>query len=107
MQNELDATTAAVEAEVSRIQSLNPDEVRALWRDTFKKDVPKVLTRDLLVRTLFWHIQEKAFGGHSSAILKLNQNGSDGDAALDDVYHHITPVWHAVCRRRRSGCQME
>jgi len=62
---------AAVETEISRIQTLKPDEVRALWRDTFKKDVPKALTRDLLVRTLCWHIQETAFGGHGSTILKL------------------------------------
>jgi hypothetical protein len=65
------AVVAAVEARISRIQSLKPDEVRALWRDTFEKDVPKALTRDLLVRALCWHIQEKAFGGHSPAILKL------------------------------------
>lgn len=62
---------AAVEAEISRIQTLKPDEVRALWRETFRKEVPKALTRDLLVRTLCWHIQEKAFGGHSPVILKM------------------------------------
>jgi hypothetical protein len=50
---------------------MKPDEVRAPWRGTFRKDVPKPLTRDLLVRILCWHIQEKAFGGHSSGILKL------------------------------------
>jgi hypothetical protein len=63
--------TAAIEAEVARIQTLKLDEVSVLWRDTFKKDVPKALTRDLLVRTLCWHIQEQAFGGHSPAILRL------------------------------------
>ena len=49
MQNELSGVTATVEAEISRIQTLKPDAVRALWRDTFKKDVPKALPRDLLV----------------------------------------------------------
>jgi hypothetical protein len=62
---------AAVEAEIERIQSLRPDEVRLLWRETFQRDVPKAFTRDLLVRTLCWHIQEKTFGGHSPAMLKL------------------------------------
>lgn len=61
----------AVEAEIERIQSLRPDEVRALWRETFGREVPKALTRDLLVRTLCWQIQEKAFGGLSPAMLKL------------------------------------
>ena len=71
MRNEPDPLTDATEGEISRIQTLKPDEVRVLWRDTFKKDVPKALTRDLLVRTLCWNIQEKAFGNHSPAILKL------------------------------------
>jgi Protein of unknown function (DUF2924) len=35
------AATAAIESEIEKIQPLNPSEVRALWRDTFKKDVPK------------------------------------------------------------------
>jgi hypothetical protein len=48
---------------------LKSDE--ALWRDAFKKDVPKAPTRDLLVRTLGWHIRERAFGGHSPAIKLL------------------------------------
>jgi len=65
------AATEAISEEVRRIQALKLEEVRALWRDTFRKDSPKALTRDLLVRTLCWHIQEKAFGAHSPAVLKL------------------------------------
>jgi len=71
MRNELCGVTATVEAEISRIQTLKSDEVRALWRSTFKREVPKALTRDLLVRTLCWHIQERAFGGHDRATLRI------------------------------------
>ena len=71
MQSKFRGAISAVGAEISRILTLKPDEVRALWRDTFKKGVPKVLTRDLLVRTLCWHIQEKAFGGHDRATLQV------------------------------------
>ena len=74
---------AAVEAEIERIQSLRPEEVRLLWRDTFQRDVPKALTRDLLVRTLCWHIQEKAFGGHSPAMLKLLTGYAKGRPQVD------------------------
>jgi hypothetical protein len=63
--------SVAIEVEILRTQSLNPDQVRALWRETFRKEIPKSLTRDLLVRTLCWHIQERVSGGHSAAILKL------------------------------------
>ena len=33
--------------------------------------MPKALTRDLLLRTLCWHIQEKAFGCHDRATLQM------------------------------------
>lgn len=91
MQNEPDATTAAVDAEISRIQTLKPDEVRVLWRDTFKKEVPKALTRDLLVRTLCWQIQEKAFGGHSPAILKLLASYVKGRPSEADRLRRLKP----------------
>ena len=65
------AVITAIEAEIERIRSVGLDEVRALWRATFKKEVPKALTRNLLVRMLCWRIQEKAFGGHDREILKL------------------------------------
>jgi hypothetical protein len=71
MECKLDTTAGMVEAEISRIQTLKPDAVRSLWSETFKKDVPKALTRDLLVRTLCWHIQEKALGGHDCATLQV------------------------------------
>ena len=91
MQNDPDSETAAVEAEISRIQTLKPDEVRALWRDTFKKEVPKALTRDLLVRTLCWHIQEKAFGGHSPAILKLLASYAKGRTGETNRLRRLKP----------------
>jgi hypothetical protein len=69
---------AAIEVEIDRIQTLKPDAVRALWQDTFKREIPKALTRDLLVRTLCWHIQEQAFGGHSPAMPKLLANYAKG-----------------------------
>jgi hypothetical protein len=72
------ADAALIEAEIDRIQTLKPDAVRALWQDTFKREIPKALTRDLLVRTLCWHVQEQAFGGHSPAMLKLLANCAKG-----------------------------
>jgi hypothetical protein len=50
------AAIAAIEVEIERIQTLKPEDVRALWRDTCKNEVPKSLTRDLLIRSLCWCI---------------------------------------------------
>jgi len=57
--------------EITRVSELDLASVRALWGSTFKKAPPGALTRDLLVRQLAWHIQEKAFGGHDAATLRL------------------------------------
>lgn len=61
----------AIAAEISRLSRLPISELRAAWRAEFRKPAPKGLWRDLLLRTLAWRIQEKAFGGHDKATLKL------------------------------------
>jgi DNA invertase Pin-like site-specific DNA recombinase len=60
-----------LEAEIERIRSLPIDEVRALWRRTFKSPPPSVLGKDMLGRMISYHIQEKALGGLSRASLRL------------------------------------
>jgi hypothetical protein len=84
-------TVGVIETEIARIQTLKPDEVKALWRDTFRKEVLKALTRDLLVRTLCWHIQERALGGHSPAILKLLAGYTRGKPGETDRLRRLKP----------------
>ena len=60
-----------IAAEISRLSRLPLSELRAGWRVEFHREPPKGLWRDLLLRTLAWRIQEKAFGGHDKATLKL------------------------------------
>ena len=67
----MDTENAAIEEGIGRLQQSSLADLRTLWTKTFKKPVPKALTRDLLVRMLAWHIQEQAFGGHDRAILKI------------------------------------
>jgi hypothetical protein len=64
-------STDAVAAEIFRLSRLPLSELRAAWRTEFRREPPKGLWRDLLLRTLAWRIQEKAFGGHDKATLKL------------------------------------
>jgi hypothetical protein len=61
----------AVAAEISRLAGLPFAELKAAWRGEFRLDMPKGLSRDLLTRMLAWQLQEKAFGGHDAATLKL------------------------------------
>jgi DUF2924 family protein len=53
----------AVETEIDRIRSLGLNELRNLWRATFRAAPPPGFTKDLIARYLSWHIQEQAFGG--------------------------------------------
>src|SRR3954468_20851740 len=60
-----------IAAENSRLSGLPISELRAAWRAEFRRDPPNGLWRDLLLRTLVWRIQEKAFGGHDKGTLAV------------------------------------
>jgi hypothetical protein len=62
-----------IATEIERLSGLPPKELKAAWAAEFRRDSPKGLWRDLLLRTLAWQIQEKAFGGHDRATLRLLQ----------------------------------
>jgi Protein of unknown function (DUF2924) len=64
----------AIEAEIDHIRSLGLDELRNLWRATFRAAPPPGFTKDLIARFLSWHIQEQAFGGLDSE----RQHACDG-----------------------------
>ena len=61
----------AIEAEIDRIRSLGLDDLRTLWRTTFRSSPPKGFTKDLVARFICWHIQEQAFGGLDPQIAKV------------------------------------
>jgi hypothetical protein len=65
------ASPKAIAAEIDRLTGLPLRELKAAWATEFRRDPPKGLWRGLLLRTLAWRIQEKAFGGHDKATLRL------------------------------------
>jgi hypothetical protein len=62
---------ADISSEIERLSGLSLRDLRTAWAAEFRRDPPKGLWRDLLLRTLAWRLQEKAFGGHDKATLKL------------------------------------
>lgn len=72
---------AGVEAEVERVRSLSIDELRDLYRRTFRSAPPKALTKDLIGRMITWRIQEQAYGGFDRATLKLLDEYARGKGA--------------------------
>lgn len=60
-----------IAAEISRLSRLPLRDLRAAWQAEFRREPPKGLWPNLLLRTLAWRIQEKALGGHDKATAKL------------------------------------
>lgn len=54
----------AIDVEISGL-------LKATWVAEFRREMPKAMWRDLLLRTLAWRLQERAFGGHDRATPKL------------------------------------
>jgi len=73
----------AIEAEIDRIRSLGLDDLRTLWRTTFRSSPPKGFTKDLVVRFICWHIQEQAFGGLDPQAAKVLDGLAQNDKPPD------------------------
>jgi hypothetical protein len=82
---------AVVKIEIERLVSLSSGEIRVLWRKRFRKDVPRALTTQLLVRMLAWKVQEEAFGGHDAATLKLLKAFACQDAEKVVLFRKLKP----------------
>jgi len=54
-------------AELQRLCGLSSEALRTAWAAEFLRAPPKGLWRDLLLKTLAWRLQEKAFGGYDKA----------------------------------------
>ena len=74
----------AIEAEIDRIRSLGLDDLRMLWRTTFRSSPPLAFTKDLMTRFFCWHIQEQAHGGVDANTGKLLDGLARGDKPAAD-----------------------
>ena len=81
----------AIAAKISRLSGLSLKMLRTAWRAEFRREVPKGLWRDLLLRTLAWRLQEKAFGGHDAATLKLLKALAGQDADKVVLFRKLKP----------------
>ncbi len=73
----------ALTKQLAKLESASPADLRARWERAYKHPAPKRASRDLLLRALAYHIQERAEGGLSKAALKrlahlADPKGNDG-----------------------------
>jgi hypothetical protein len=81
----------AIEAEIDRIRSLGLDELRSLWRATFRTAPPPGFTKDLIARFLCWHIQEQTFGGLDPQTAKHLASFTRGTRSPEDRPRRLKP----------------
>ena len=60
----------ALDKQLAGLESASPAELRVRWERAHKHPAPKRASRDLLLRAVAYHIQERAEGGLSKAALK-------------------------------------
>jgi Protein of unknown function (DUF2924) len=81
----------AIEPEIDRIRSLGLDELRTLWRATFRASQPPAFTKDLIARFLCWHIQEQALGGLDPKTANHLASLARGDRSKTDRPRRLKP----------------
>jgi len=82
---------AQLEAEIEQIRSLPVDQLRVLWRQTFKSSPPSAFAKDMLGRMICYHMQEKALGGLSRASRRLLDHIGDGKGAVETAQRRLKP----------------
>lgn len=81
----------AIAAEIDRVRSLGLDELRSLWRTTFRSSPPLAFAKDLTARFICWHIQEQAIGGLNAKTAKLLDDLARGDQPGVDRPRRLKP----------------
>jgi len=80
-----------IRAEVENLRSLDKDDLRARWRKVFHSEPPPALTKDLLGRMIAWRLQEKHYGGHDKATIRLLDGLARGKVARRDAGPRLRP----------------
>jgi hypothetical protein len=94
-------TESEVIAEVEKLRALGKDDLRARWSTLFGKAPAPALTKDLLGRMIAWRIQEKFYGGHDKATIKLLDGFVRGKGANPAAQPRLRPG--AVLMREHGG----
>ena len=100
---------AAIEAEIDRVRPLGLDDLRTLWRTTFRSSPSPGFTKGLIARFICWHVQEQAFGGVDPSIATCLDRFARGDKPAADGARRLKPrpaVVNATGLRPRDAFEL-
>lgn len=83
------AMARTVVERIAELDSLDRPALQARWAEVFGRPTPSRMSRDLLLRSLAYHIQEQAEGSLSKAALR-RLRGSRDTSTKDE--HKPTPI---------------
>jgi len=78
------ADSADVEREIAELVDGSTRDLRLAWRQLHRTDPPSGLSRDLLIRALAHHLQERSYGGASGALKRRLKTLSAEGASYSD-----------------------
>jgi len=81
MKHKVSSTTSALAHEIGALRQATPAELKERWRALYGNEPPRRISRDLLVRSLAYRIQEKALGGLKPSTCRLLAKVA-GDASV-------------------------
>lgn len=79
-----------LDKQLSDLATMEPAQLRSLWRDTFRKPAPEIAP-DLLRRSIAWRLQERMHGGLTPPVkiqvsrLQKKLAKSNGAGMLPDI----------------------
>jgi hypothetical protein len=70
--------SATLATEIARLRGLGLPELRAVWQKYYGTTAPETLRRDILIRSVAWHIQAAAAGGLKPSTRKYLRQVAEG-----------------------------
>lgn len=61
-------TLGTISREIAELHSLPRDALMSRFRDLYRSEPPKQISRDLLLRALGFRLQQKAYGGQNTSL---------------------------------------
>jgi Protein of unknown function (DUF2924) len=99
----MDKAAIDIAKELVRLSALTIFELRGEWRRLHRTPPPMRFSRDLLIRGITYKLQERAYGGLSTATARKLERTSTGIEWRGQRYRSLSVVAREITGARWSG----